>query len=97
MASQEQRILWLLQSAYPNWVPAPSLCSISLQYCARLHSLRKQGWQIENRVETVNGKKHGAYRLAAPLTLPNPRRSATAIPPALFDDSRVTTRHRDDG
>ena len=30
--SQEQRILWLLEAAWPNWVPSPELCRVSLQY-----------------------------------------------------------------
>jgi hypothetical protein len=73
--TQEQRILWLLQSSYPNWVPAISLAKISLQYSARIFSLRRKGWQIANRVEIQpDGTKHGSFRLAQPGTWPNPRK-----------------------
>ena len=62
--NQEQRILWALQAAWPNWVPAPALAKISLQYSARIFSLRrKKGWLIENRVRVVDGVKHGFFRL----------------------------------
>lgn len=75
--SQEQRILWLLQSSYPNWVPATVLATISLQYNARIFGLRRKGWQIANRVEVQpDGTKHGAFRLAVPVTRPNPPKSA---------------------
>ena len=71
--NQEERILWLLQAAWPAWTPAPTLSRVSLQYNARIHGLRKKGWQIANRVETHNGVKHGSFRLATPGTFPNPK------------------------
>ena len=61
--NQEQRILWLLESSWPNEVPALALARISLQYSARIFALRKKGWLITNRVETVDGVKHGFFRL----------------------------------
>jgi hypothetical protein len=61
--SQTQRILWLLDAAWPNWTPAPQLSKISLQYGARIFALRKKGWLIQNRVRIVNGIKHGEFRL----------------------------------
>ena len=70
--TQEQRILMLLQSSYPDWTPAPALARVSLQYSARIYSLRRRGWQIANRVRTVNGVKHGEFRLAQPLRYPSP-------------------------
>jgi hypothetical protein len=64
--NQEERILWVLQAAWPNWTPAPELAKISLQYSARIFSLRRRrGWLIDNRVRTVNGKKHGEFRLGS--------------------------------
>jgi hypothetical protein len=59
----EQRILAILQSAWPNEVPAPTLANISLQYSSRIHGLRKKGWIICNRLAIVNGTKHGFFRL----------------------------------
>src|SRR5579884_1887950 len=76
--SAESRILHVLQASYPEWTPAPVLARISLQYSARLFSLRKRGWQIANRVEVVNGVKHGFFRLAQPMSWPNPRRKSRA-------------------
>ncbi len=64
--SQEERILWLLQSAWPAWTPAPSLAHISLQYCRAIRSLRKAGWEIQNKVLSEGGKRRGFYRLGSP-------------------------------
>lgn len=91
--SQEHRILMLLAASYPDWTPAPALARVSLQYSARIHSLRRKGWQIANRVEIASdGKRHGSFRLASPMTWPNPknkkRASETArIPSADVDQS----------
>jgi hypothetical protein len=72
--SHEDRILWQLQAAFPSWVPAPSLSAISLQYGARIHALRKKGWQIANKVEVREGVKHGYFSLPTPGSFPNPRK-----------------------
>ena len=62
--SQERRILNLLHAAWPGEVPALALSRISLQYSARIFSLRrKSGWKITNRVETRDGVKYGYFRL----------------------------------
>ena len=61
--NQEDRILWQLQAAWPNWVPAPLLSRTSLQYGRAIHSLRRQGWQVVNRVRLVDGVRHGEFRL----------------------------------
>ena len=64
--NQEERILWKLQAVWPGWVSAPELAKISLQYSARIFSLRrKKGWLIENRVLIVDGAKHGEFRLGS--------------------------------
>jgi hypothetical protein len=77
-SSQESRLLRVLQSSWPTWTPAPVLAHISLQYCRAIRALRKAGWKIQNKVVTVDGKRHGFYRLgpsgsARPtLTTPTP-------------------------
>lgn len=71
--TQEDLILWQLQASYPEWTPAPILSKISLQYNARIFSLRRKGWQIANRVEIREGMKHGSFRLATPGTFPTPK------------------------
>jgi hypothetical protein len=101
--SQEKRILHLLHASWPEWTPAPTLSRISLQYNARVFSLRRKGWQIETRVETRNGVRHGSFRLARPGSFPNPRNAnaqqvqsiSTHNNDSLFGD--LTERHRDDG
>ena len=60
--SQEERIARLLR-ARGTWVSAVELSEISLQYSARIHSLRKQGVPIENKLVMVDGVKHGYFRL----------------------------------
>ncbi|MGH9503832.1 MAG: hypothetical protein ACRD20_13345 [Terriglobales bacterium] len=64
-ASHSERILNLLQASWPNWVPAPELAKISLQYSARIFSLRKH-FEIANKVEIRNGTKCGFFRLGSP-------------------------------
>jgi|ERR1700733_9823113 len=63
---QEQRILELLKGG--EWVSARDLSEVSLQYCARLHSIRKKlaeegVFVIENRLEITEGRRRGWYRL----------------------------------
>jgi hypothetical protein len=97
-SSQEQRILWLLHSSYPQWTPAPVLAHICLQYCRAIRSLRKAGWQIQNKVVMEAGKRHGFYRLGSPVGLP---KQPPAPPPQPDIDSTLfpdqPERHRDDG
>ena len=69
--SQEERILNVLHAAWPGWVPAPQLAQISLQYSARIFSLRKR-FEISNRVEIVNGVRHGFFKLG-PHPVPSNR------------------------
>ena len=82
--NQEEKILWLLQSTWPGWVPAPQLARISLQYSARIFSLRrKKGWLIENRVRVVNGIKHGEFRLG-PRPVPPSKELRVGVEQTLF-------------
>jgi hypothetical protein len=99
--SQESRIAALLR-ARGGWVSAVELSEISLQYSARVHSLRKQGIAIQNRVEIVDGVKHGYFRLKPvpqmPQTASNSaqesRRDAQTPPQErLFSESELTTWH----
>lgn len=64
---------------------------------------RREGWQIANRVKHKDGAKHGSFRLAPPLTRPNPK-SQISIPEGNGAASRITRplfdvpeRHRDNG
>lgn len=65
--TQEQRILALLQAAWPGEVSALSLSRIFLRYAARIFALRRKGWKLINRVEFYEGlSKRGWYRLCDP-------------------------------
>jgi hypothetical protein len=89
--SQEIRILEILQAAGSTWTPAPVLSRVSLQYCRAIAALRHgRGIQIENRVQTVNGTRHGFYRLVLKPVTVRPRNSP---PETLFGEGG----HRDDG
>jgi len=69
-ATQSDKIEHLLRSRYGEWFPCHELASIALQYCARINSIRKRllaagdRERIENKTKWVNGKCHGAYRIA---------------------------------
>ncbi len=69
--SQEDRILELLAARGDSWTPAPELANISLQYCARINSLRRRGHRIDNHTEMHGGAKHGFYRLVPVGTTPS--------------------------
>lgn len=64
---QDQKILERLQGG--EWVSALDLAAISLQYCARIHSLRKKlaeegVFVLENKLEiSEDCKRRGWYRL----------------------------------
>jgi hypothetical protein len=63
-STQEAKILHLLESqSGAGWVPAPELARVALQYCRAISGLRKAGHRIENKVEIVDGVRHGFYRL----------------------------------
>jgi len=67
--SQRQQILKLLLDARGQWVPAPTLAAISLQYSARVRELRLDGWRIDNRCPVVRGVKRGEFRLQQYMTV----------------------------
>jgi hypothetical protein len=103
--TQEQRILNLLHDAWPDWVPATALSQISLQYSARIFSIRrKKGIQIANRTEMKGGVKHGFFRLGnAPIPSNRERRAnqpekgANSIdrPGSLFGDLAPDRSYRE--
>jgi len=63
--TQTDRIVALLRERSPNWVPLTEILGLRIsQYAARIYQARHEwGLNIENRVETVNGKKHSWFRL----------------------------------
>jgi hypothetical protein len=87
--TQEGAILELLQSRGTNWTPAPELARISLQYCRAISTLRKAGFEIDNRTEQHGRKKHGFYQLTG---WKNPALSPIRAPQASTDPWRETEK-----
>ncbi len=63
--SQTQRIVQVLRSRSPHWVPLAEILALRIsQYSVRIHQARHEcGLNIENRVDIVNGVKHSWFRL----------------------------------
>ena len=88
---QRGRILALLLARRGTWVPAPELAKIALQYASRIHTIRGEGFTVENRVRRVNGQVHGAYMLVAcpgepaQQSIPYSNPKAATIPPSVSE------------
>lgn len=82
-ASQCGRILRLLESRRGEWIALPEILSLKIsQYGTRVKELRDNwGFQIENKVETVDTQRHSWFRLM-PSPAANPAPS-----PDRFDQS----------
>jgi hypothetical protein len=74
--TQRGRLLKLLLDPRGDWVSLSDILALNIaQYSARIHELRRLGFTIENKTETVDGKRHSWFRLirnepqqALPLT-----------------------------
>lgn len=72
--SQEDRAIKLLveRSRQGEWTEARELSEkVSLQYSRVIWSLRKRGFEIENRLEVVDGVRLGFFRLVVPEVTPS--------------------------
>lgn len=66
-ATQRERLLHLLVEYDGRWVPLPSILELGIaQYNSRLFELRRDGHNIENRIEVIDGTRHSWYRLVRP-------------------------------
>ena len=63
--SQVLRTMDVFNAANGAEVPAPRLAAISLQYGRVIHSLRRLGYSIENRIEYREGVAHGFFRMVS--------------------------------
>lgn len=64
--TQSAALLRLLIAARGAWVPLPEILALGIaQYGARVHELRRLGFNIENRTERVTGtrQRHSWFRL----------------------------------
>jgi len=88
-SAQSERILALVQADRGAWVPLPETIACAAQYNARVLELRRRGFNIENRMERVDGARHSWFRFVSspPTTPPAPtfakRPRWTGLP--LFD------------
>jgi len=64
-SGQCERILLLLLRRKGQWIPTSEFAAIAQQHNSRIFSLRRAGYTIENKIETINGKRVGFYRLIA--------------------------------
>ena len=66
--TQTARIVAMFRERSPNWVPLTDILALRIsQYGARIYQARhKWGLNIENRTETIDGKKHSWFRLVEP-------------------------------
>jgi hypothetical protein len=71
-SSQRARILRLLIEARGREVPLPEIAACACQYGARIFSLRKMGFVIENRTQEIDGVRHSFFRLVSSPTQASP-------------------------
>lgn len=85
-SSQRGRILRLLIEARGREVPLPEIAACACQYGARIFSLRKMGFVIENRTQEIDGVRHSWFRLVS-----SPVQVGTPAPDPRTDsaDSRI--------
>lgn len=59
------RLLAFFQKRAGEWIPLPEILNLHMsQFGARIFQLRRRGYQIENKMETVDGQRHSWYRLS---------------------------------
>jgi hypothetical protein len=86
--TQRDRILAQLVEAGDAGVPSYELARVALQYGSRLKELRGQGHTIISRVKTVDGQKHGTFRLVVE-TAKKPIQGAAPSTAAMFSEPLV--------
>lgn len=73
--SQRARILRALVAANGGEVSLPDILALGIaQYNARIHELRRAGFDIQNRVEEIAGVRHSWFRLVPSAPTPEPAR-----------------------
>jgi hypothetical protein len=80
--TQSAEILRLLTDARGAWVPLPQILDLGIaQYSARIFELRRAGHHIENKTESVNGRRRSWFRLVESPTpeAPKPQAPAPAV------------------
>jgi hypothetical protein len=91
--TQRAAILRLLIDARGSWVPLPEILALGIaQYNARLWELRRLGFVIENKSESLDGARHSWYRLVSSPAPPPPtlKRESPEPSPEWQDRPRST-------
>jgi hypothetical protein len=93
--TQRAKILRLLLEAKGRELPAFGMARLALQYSARIHELRKLGFDIQNRSETVKGQRRSWFRLAMTPVSTQRDNQRTVSQAGLFGD--LSVEHNDQG
>ena len=63
ISTQKARIANLFLSRPNQWIPLTEILGLYIaQYNARIFELRRDGMNIENKIEAVNGVRHTWFR-----------------------------------
>jgi hypothetical protein len=77
--AQSAKILRLLIEARGDWVPLYEILPLAAQYSARICELRKQGFRIENKTESMpDSTRHSWFRLVDAAPAPPPSKPVPA-------------------
>ena len=79
---QRDKLLELLRSRAGQWVSLPEILSLGFaQFGASILDLRRLGFPIVNRPETISGQKHSWHRLeSTPMIEPTTAGPAAVVP-----------------
>lgn len=60
---QREKLKELFESQRNEWIPLPRILGMGIaQYNARIFELRREGMNIENKIEWVDSEKHSWFR-----------------------------------
>jgi hypothetical protein len=100
---QRDRVLTLLKSRAPDWVPLPAILALGIaQYNARIYELRRLGYRIESKHEGDHNwfrlvTNHGPTMVHEPRFSPASTETSPPVLESLFADIAPERRWRDDG
>ena len=66
MIAQKENIKTLFEFRPNQWIPLPEIMQYAAQYNARIFELRRDGMDIINKKEKINGVWHAWYKWNKP-------------------------------